>query len=116
MSGENTDAIVWGIAKALSGVLHHFVQKGEFMLERGHTNHCREESLSYESLKKLPSSALQSEDEEKRFLPINELNRVNHQGRNRYLNSGIMLAQEQRGVNSLQMKGSRKPGIYLLKI
>jgi len=74
------------------------------MLERGHTNPCREESLSYESLKKLASLALQSEDEEKCFLPINELNGVNHQGRKRYLSSGIMLAQEQRGVNCLQMK------------
>lgn len=71
------------IATALSGVLHHRVQEGEFILEQGHTNHRREESLSEESLKKLPPLALQSENEEKCFLPINELNRVNHQGRKR---------------------------------
>lgn len=67
------------------------------MLEQGYTNHCRQESLSYESLKMLASLALQSEDE-KCFRLINELNRIYQQGRKRYLSSRMVLTQEQRGV------------------
>lgn len=52
------------------------------MLQQGQTNYCSEESLSYESSKKLASFTLPRKDEEKCFLPINEWNQVNHKGRN----------------------------------
>lgn len=77
------------------------------MLEQWHTNHsnhCMEESLAYERLQKLISLAQQSEYEEKCFLPVNELNRAIHQGRKRYLSSGIMLAQEQGSIFTNELK------------